>query len=49
LKAPADYLDEIHWRFNGRKPPDPVRDTMLALIRPSNLPYSKSVNYPQSV
>ena len=42
------YLDEMEWRFNGRKKPYLFRDIILALIHSSNLltPNSLVSNFP---
>ncbi len=38
------YLDEMEWRFNGRNNPFLFRDTMLAFINSTNLPYQDLVS-----
>jgi hypothetical protein len=35
------YLDEMTWRFNNRKNPFLLRDTMLKLIHSDNLEYKE--------
>jgi hypothetical protein len=37
----AAYLQEMTWRFNNRKNPYLFRDTMLKLIRSSNIEYKR--------
>jgi hypothetical protein len=39
--ASSAYLDEMIWRFNNRKNPYLLRDTMLRLIHSENLEYKE--------
>lgn len=39
----GSYLDELEWRFNNRDNPYLFRDTLLKLIKSTNLPYEKLV------
>lgn len=48
LKHLPAYLDEIEFRFNGRKNPFLFRDTLLVLLHGEALPYKKLIDKPGS-
>lgn len=35
------YLDELEWRFNGRRNPHPWRETMRRLVKSEPLEYKE--------